>query len=249
MGLSVTVLGCSGTHPGPERMCSSYLIDAGGFRILADVGNGSLSNLQKVIDVGEVDALFLSHLHPDHFADIYGFYYALRFHPRGPLSVPVYAPVGAFAFVNQLLRDYDTFGEVCCFNTARAGDRLELGPATVTLFQANHPVDAMSLRVEHDGKVLTYSGDSATTPALVEAARDADLFMADATWLERERPLPADVHMTGYEAGQTATKAEVKRLLVTHVYPANDPLETAAEAARSYDGDIVVAYDLQELEL
>jgi ribonuclease BN (tRNA processing enzyme) len=249
MTLQLTVLGCSGTHPGPDRMCSSYLVECEGYRLLLDCGNGSLSNLQRRHDVGDIDAVIISHLHPDHFADLYGLYYALRFHPDGPRSVPVYAPRGAWEFAAQLLDSADTFAETCRFETATAGDVLDLGPLKVTLFASSHPVETLASRVEGGGHVIAYSGDSGPTENLQHAARDADLFLADATWLERDRPLPTAVHMTGFEAGRTAAEAAAQRLMVTHVFPSNDPNETAAEAARAYDGEIIVAHDLQEILL
>lgn len=249
MTLQLTVLGCAGTHPGPDRMCSSYLVEAQGYRLLLDCGNGSLSNLQRRCDVGDIDAIIISHLHPDHFADLYGLYYALRFHSDGPRSVPVFAPRGAWEFAAQLIDSADTFAQTCRFETAAAGDVLDLGPLTVTLFASAHPVQTLASRVEAEGRVLTYTADSGPTENIQHAGRDADLLVADATWLERERPLPTGVHMTGFEAGRTAAEAGAKRLMVTHVYPSNDPLETAAEAARAYDGDIVVASDLLQLVL
>jgi ribonuclease BN (tRNA processing enzyme) len=249
MTLQLTVLGSSGTLPGPERMCSSYMVASEGYRLLLDCGNGSLSNLQQRCDVGDVDAIVISHLHPDHFADLYGLYYALRFHPDGPKSVPVYAPQGAWQFASQLLDSADTFAETCRFETARAGDVLQLGPLQVTLFASDHPVETLASRVEGGGKVLAYTADSAAGGQIVQAARDADLLVADSTWLERQRPLPSGVHMTGHEAGGVAAEAGVRRLMTTHVFPSNDPTEVAAEAAGSYDGDVLVAHDLQEVVL
>jgi ribonuclease BN (tRNA processing enzyme) len=247
MSISLTVLGSAGTHPGRGRVCSSYLVESGGFRLLADCGNGSLSNLQRRCDVADVGAVVVSHLHPDHFADIYGLYYALRFHRDGPLSVPVYAPAGADEFISQLLTDYDTFSDVCRFVTVEAGDQVDIGPLKVNFYPANHPVEAHALRLDDGDHILTYTGDSAPTPALVEAARDADIFVADATWLETQRPLPPNIHMTGQEAGRHAAEANARRLVVTHVYPTNDPAQVAAEAAAAYDGDVVAASDLQEI--
>lgn len=249
MTLQLTVLGCAGTHTGPERMCSSYLVSSDGYRLLLDCGNGSLSNLQRCCDVSDIDAIVISHLHPDHFADLYGLYYALRFHDDGPLSVPLYAPQGAFQFAAQLLDSPDVFAQTFQFSVAKAGDVLDLGPLTVTLHEANHPVESLASRVEAGGRVLTYTADSAPATALIHAARDADLLLADSTWLERQRPLPTGVHMTGLEAGQLAAAAAVKRLLVTHVYPSTDPAEVAAEAALAYTGPIEAAYDLQEIVL
>jgi ribonuclease BN (tRNA processing enzyme) len=230
-------------------MCSSYLVQCQDYRLLLDCGNGSLSNLQRRCDVSDIDAIIISHLHPDHFADLYGLYYALRFHPGGPRSVPVYAPRGASEFASQLLGSTDTFAETCRFEVAKAGDVLTLGPLTVTLFASNHPVETLTSRVEAEGKVLTYTGDSAPSTELIHAARDADLLLADATWLEKDRPLPEGVHMTGHEAGRIAAEAGVKLLVATHVFPTNDPADVVAEAAGVFDGEVVAATDLAEFVL
>lgn len=247
--MRMTVLGCSGTHVGPDRMCSSYLVEADGYRLVIDMGNGSLSNLQRLLDVSDVDAVLVSHLHPDHFADLYSLYYALRFHEGGPLSVPVYGPADAMEVVSRLVRGDDQFGQTLRFEVARAGDILELGPLRVTLFAAAHPVETLASRVEYDGKVLAYSADSAFSPALTECARDADLFVCDCSWLERQRPLPEGVHMTGLEAGRQATQAGAGRVMVTHVFPSNDAEEVAAEVRKSFSGEVLVARDLLVAEL
>jgi ribonuclease BN (tRNA processing enzyme) len=197
--------------------------------------------------VTDVDAILVTHIHPDHFADLYGLYYARRFHPRGPQQVALYGPSGFFAFASQLISSDDEFGELCRFEPVKAGQVLRLGPLTVSLFAANHPVETLACRVECDGRAMTYTADSAPSPNLVHAARDADVLLADATWLERQRPLPADVHMTGHEAGNLAAEAGVGRLIVTHVYPSNDPQEVVVEAAGAFDGDVIAAYDLLEV--
>lgn len=244
--LTLTVLGCAGTHPGPARACSSYLVEYDGYRLLLDCGNGSLANLQQRIDVSAVDALLISHLHPDHFADLYGLYYARRFHTDGPLPLPVYAPAGAGAFIGQLLDSTDEFHAVCRFTAGAAGDTLALGPLTVRLFPSSHPVETLASRVEADGRVLAYSGDSGPTPALADCARDADLLLCDATWLESAGPHPEGVHMTGAQAGALAAAANAAALMVTHVYPTTDRDRVAAEAAGAFDGTVLVARDLEE---
>lgn len=242
----LTVLGCSGTHAGPGQACSSYLLEHDGYRLVLDCGNGSLANLQLRISIADIDAVIISHLHADHFADLYGLYYARRFQPAGPLPLQVYAPAGAQAFIGQLLPSDEHFPEVVRFGTAAAGDTLALGPLTVRLFAASHPVETLASRIEAGEKVLAYTGDSGPAPGIVDCARDADLFICDATWLERDRPLPEDVHMTAAEAGAQAAAAGAGRLLLTHIYPTADRDEVAAEAAGTFDGLVLVARDLQE---
>lgn len=250
-GASVTVLGSAGTHVGPARACSSYLVEALGVRLLLDCGNGSLANLQQRCDVADVDALVISHLHPDHFADIYSLYYALRFHPRGEQSLTVYAPAGSRAHLAQLLTSDSapTFGSILDFHEVAAGDRLQIGPATVDLHAADHPVETLASRVEVDGRTVAFTADSGYTERLIPCAQGADLLVCDATWLERERPLPEGIHMTGAQAGRLAAEAEVTTLVLTHILPTTDPDETASEAAQAFDGRIHVAHDLMELPL
>lgn len=246
-GASLTVLGSAGTHPGNGRACSSYLVEADGYRLLLDCGNGSLANLTRRIDVADLDAVIVSHLHPDHFVDLYGLHYALRFHPDGPRAVPVYAPPGAEALLTSLLGDSaESFVRHCEVRSAVPGMRLELGPMEVTLFEAYHVLPTLASRVETPGGTVAFSGDSAATRQLVACARGADLFLCDSSWLEADGPHPEGVHMTGAEAGQLADAADAATLLVTHVFPNNDPEDVAAEARTRYDGTVIAADDLQE---
>lgn len=240
------VFGSSGTRPGAGRACSSYLVEHDGYRLLLDCGNGSLANLEQRLDVAQVDAVLLSHLHPDHFADLYGLYYALRFHPAGPRSLPVHAPAGAGDFVAQLLHSDERFREHLQFRERAAGDEFDLGGLRVRLYAARHPIEALATRLEADGTVLCYTGDTGASAEIVEAARDADLLLCDATWLERDGPHPEGVHMTGAEAGTHASAAGVAALMVTHVYPTVDPDDVAAEAGTRFDGRLLVARDLEE---
>jgi ribonuclease BN (tRNA processing enzyme) len=249
--VTVTVCGCAGTHVGPGRACSSYLVTAGGHRVVLDLGNGSLVNLQRVCDVADLDAVFLSHQHPDHFADLYSLYYALRFHPDGERRITGYAPAGTSEFIAQLLSTDSTeeLRRIVAFEPVAAGDEARVGPIRLRFFPARHPIETLGARVEVGDVVIAYSADSAPSAEVVDCARAADLFICDATWLERQRPLPDGVHMTGAEAGRTAAEAGVKRLLVSHVLPTIDPVEVAAEAATTFGGEVLVARDLQEIPL
>jgi ribonuclease BN (tRNA processing enzyme) len=249
--VKVTVLGSAGSHPGNGRACASYLVSAGDHHLLLDCGNGSVANLLDAVDPAALDAVIISHLHPDHFVDLYGLHYALRFHPTGAKKVDVYAPAGARELMTSLLigDSADSFVSHLPVHVAAAGERHELGPFDVELFAAYHPIETLASRIVVDGRIIAYSADSGFTPDLVTCALDADLFICDSTWVSRDAPFPEGVHMTGTEAGTLAADASVERLMITHVFPQREPEQVAADAETVYDGIVWVARDREEYEL
>lgn len=247
----LTIIGSAGTHASADRVCSSYLISHEGTNLLLDVGSGAMHNLCKVMDLADLDAILISHMHPDHFSDLYGLQYALRFHPAQPGPIPVYGPPGMFDLFTSLLPEesVEKLTGLLQFHTTSAGDTLAIGTLRTRLFAMNHPIQCVGSRTTAGDHVIAFSGDTAPTEQTTPLAHQADLFLCDATWTESQRPLPADVHCTGLEAGQAAAAAGAKRLVITHVSPYNDPQAVADEAAKAYDGAIIVATDLMEIDL
>jgi ribonuclease BN (tRNA processing enzyme) len=240
--VKLTVVGCSGSFPGPDSPASCYLVDAEGFRLLLDLGSGALGPLQRHVGVDEVDAVVLSHLHSDHCLDMCSYYVARRYHPGGPLPpIPVYGPAGTG---ERLARAYDPSAgsgmtDEFRFHTYPDG-AFDVGPFRVTAVAVSHPVETHALRVEHGGRVLAYSGDTAPCDGLVRAAKGADTFLCEASFHVGRDTVP-DLHLNGREAAEHATRAGVGRLLVTHIPPWNDPQRTLAEAATAYDGPTELA--------
>lgn len=254
--MRLIVLGCSGSGPGPESPASGYLIEAGDTRLVLDLGNGTLGALQRHTDPWSLDAVAFSHLHPDHCADFASLVVYRRYHPRPPYDptaapLPVHAPAGAHARFARAyapseqevaatdLTDVFTFGDLAAGAPVTVGS----GPDTVTVtaYPVRHPCPAFALRVEHDGSVLTYSGDTAACDGLVEAARDADLFLCEASW-PHDDANPAGVHLSGREAGEHASAAGARRLVVTHVPAWYDGDQLATEAGAAFDGPVALAF-------
>lgn len=249
--MRVTVIGCSGSFPGPDSPASSYLIEAEGYSLLMDLGNGSLGSLQRYHGLYDIDAISISHLHADHCLDLCGYWVARTYRPGGaPPRIPVYGPADTAA---RMARAYDLepepgMGDTFDFRTLSPGP-FELGPFRLTTAPMNHPVEAYAFRVEHDGKVLAYSGDTGESAALVDLARDADVFLCEASFLDQPN-LPTDLHLTAKEAGEHAARAGVDRLVLTHLVPWNDPAESLAEAkASGFRGDIALAHTGAVFEL
>jgi ribonuclease BN (tRNA processing enzyme) len=239
--VQLTVLGCAGTFPGPDSPCSSYLVEHDGFRLVIDMGAGSLGELQKHIGLLDVDAIYISHLHSDHCIDLVAYSYARRYHPDGvPPQVPVYGPEGTCARICGAFENPPLNGllDVFDFHEVPVGT-MAIGPFEVTSALTNHPVECHALRISAGGRSLAYSADTGRSAALVELARDADLFVCEASWADGDHP--PDVHLSGREAGEHAARAGAKRLLLTHLVAWADPDAIRAEAKAAYDGDLDLA--------
>ena len=240
----LTVIGCSGSVPGPESPASCYLVEADGFRALLDLGNGALGSLQRHCAVGEVDALLLSHLHPDHCMDVLSLYVARTYDTNGGYPViPVHGPRGAGRHLAQAYGRAEHPGLSGCFDFRDwAPGPQQVGPLTVTAARVAHPVETWALRVEHEGRSLVYSGDTGPSDSLVELARDADLALFESSFEEgRDDAAPPDLHLTGRQAGEHAARAGARRLLLTHLPPWNDPAVSLSAAAAAFGGPVHLA--------
>lgn len=243
------MVGCSGSLPGPDSAASCYLVEAAHagrtWRVLLDLGSGALGPLQRLIPLTDIDAVLLSHLHPDHCLDLCGLFVALKYLPgaRPRRTVQVYGPAGtarrmaaAYGLPPEpgMTRELD-------FRTWRDGVPEGIGPLRVTPFTVRHPVEAYGLRIEHQGRVLAYTGDTDTCGELETLARDADLLLCEAAFTEQQQDGERGVHLTGRQAGEVASTARARRLVITHVPPWNDPLAAAEEAGTTYGGPVELA--------
>lgn len=247
MTFDLTVLGSAGSHTGPARACSGYLLRADDTQLLVDCGNGSSANLQRITAPDELDAILITHRHVDHCVDLIGMYYALRFHPDGPRDIDLYAaPEVVDVLTGLLSRDSAlAFREVFNVHEVTGGDRFEVGGMEVDLADAVHPVPTVSARVRAEGRTVVYSSDTAGSDELVELARGCDLFLCEATWQGDTRGYPPGMHLTAREAGRLARSAEVRRLVVTHVLGSLDRAISLEQAAETFPGDVTLAEDLR----
>lgn len=244
--MRLTVIGCSGSYPGPDSPASCYLLEADHegrtWRVLVDLGSGALGTLQQYVDPLTLDAVLLSHLHPDHYFDISGLYVIWKYHPAGPRDrIPVYGPVGV---ARQASRAYGLSPEPGMgteFDFREYDETpIHLGPFLVRATRVVHPVPAYGLRVEADGRSLAYSGDTGPCDALVDLAKGADLLLAEAAFVEGAEN-PEDLHLTGTDAGRAARDAGVGRLVLTHIPPWHDRRTALAEARSTYSGPVELA--------
>jgi len=248
--VKVTVIGCSGSYPGPEAPASCYLVEADGpdasgqtrtWRILLDLGSGALGELHNHVDPLLIDAVFVSHLHADHCLDLCGYYVMRKYHPLGAQpKIPVWGPAET---ARRMAKAYDLDEDPGMneeFDFLDYAGPVQVGPITITPIQVVHPVTAYALRVEADSRVLVYSGDTGICDSLVQAAEGAHLFLAEAAFRDADVN-PPDIHLTGREAAMVALKAGVERLVLTHIPAWHDKIIAVTEASELWRGPLDLA--------
>lgn len=256
--MRLTILGCSGSIPGPDRAASGYLVEADGFLLGLDLGNGTLARLQAIRDPFDLDALVLSHLHADHCADVSALTVLRRYHPAPPFDtrdrrLPVHAPAEAPSRLanayapSESERQVTDLSDVYEFHPLRPGT-VRLGPFALTAVPVEHTTEAFGVRVTHEGRTLAYTGDTGPCAALDELAAGADVLLVEASWTDAP-DRPKGLHLSGRQAGEVAARAGAGRLLLTHVPPWTDADAVLDEARSVFAGSVAlveagVVYDL-----
>ena len=259
--MKLTIVGMAGSFPSPSSPASCYLVqadDAAGrtWSLVLDLGSGSLGALQRTVDPFDVDAVAISHTHPDHFADLCGYYVYRKYHPvrgseRDPAlrPTPVHGPSDIEARLAQAygLADDEQMSGQLAFAAWEPGRTVVVGPLEIEPFAVDHPVQAYGFRVSGPSSTtpgervtLAYTGDTDSCPSLVALAADVDLFLAEAAFVEG-RDAVRGIHLTGRRAGLVAEEARSRRLLLTHLPAWNDPAVSLAEARAVYAGPVDLA--------
>ena len=252
--MKLTVIGANGAVPRAGGSSSGYVVKEGETRILLDCGTGVFSQLQRVMGPLSLDAIFITHLHADHFLDLVPFRYALRYtiHGGPPEPLPLYVPPagarGLAAFAASMGQPEEFFSDTFALREYDPAVSLPVGGLRVAFQELNHYVPSYGITVAGDG-LLAYTGDTKMCPKVVELAAGADLFLCEATAQEStyERSRPG--HLSAKDAGRVATEADVQRLLLTHIWFELDPMVSLEEARETFGGPIEVAEEGRTYEV
>ncbi|AND80103.1 MBL fold metallo-hydrolase [Streptococcus pantholopis] len=248
--MKLTTIGCWGGYPYQNQGTTSYLLTGeDGFQLLMDVGSRALNELEKEISPLDLDAVIISHYHPDHVADLGVLRHYRQLYPKNlwqPRVLPTYGhdeDEGEFA---KLTLEGVSQGIAYDVNGTET-----IGPFTISFIKTVHPVVCYAMRiVEHEsGQVLVFTGDSGYFEELLPFTAGADLFLADVYLYAGQERHPA--HLTSKEAGEIAAQAGVKKLVLTHLPqfgPENTESDNHLELLRQQAADYApsVSVDLAE---
>lgn len=234
----MSVLGSSGTYPVPGRPGSGYLIDHDGTRVWCDAGPGTLVSLP--VDVTEVDAVFVSHRHPDHCLDVIVASHVLAFGPRPRFGVPLYGPESALDALVGFV-DGGRVKEVFDLRPLGDGDRVEIGSLSLEVAITDHSVPTFASRWETEHRSLCFSADTGPAGDWMRLASDADLFLCEATYQGEPGQEEYPHHLTAQEAGSIARSVGARSLMLTHIPPHRDPARSVMEAEETFGRPVSLA--------
>jgi ribonuclease BN (tRNA processing enzyme) len=256
--MRVTVLGKSPAWQDAGGACSGYLITEGDTILLLDCGNGVFAKLREQLDYVDVDAVCISHMHADHFFDLFPFAYALLLAPRqqpvpvaghpgtdSPARPGLFVPPGGRTALRSIAGNWGDEGLVeTAFELSEydTGSEVEVGPLRIRFAAMPHYVltHAVEIGSTQTGGRLTYGADCSPNDELVEFARGTDLLLVEAT-LPRPERTGLRGHLTPQEAGEHARRAGAKRVVLTHISDELDAAWARDEGTAGFGAPVEVA--------
>lgn len=244
----LTVLGSCGAWPEAERACNGFLLDHDGFRVVLDLGFATLPRLLAICPRGVVDAVIVTHEHPDHCVDLNALSRVRYFdRDRGSSRIPVWCTPGVVERVDFL---EPTGGLDQIFDIRALAEGGTVGPFRMEAVRLPHHVPNWGVRLAADNVTVAYTGDTGPDPGLARLGRETDLFIVEAS--HPGPPKQADrqrLHLTAGEAGEWAERAGARTLMLTHFWPGSDRDLMVAEAAARFGGKIIAADEGLYVEL
>lgn len=254
--MTVTILGSGTCVPSLERSSCAVLVEIGRSKVLVDSGAGTMRRLlESGVTIFDLSHIFYSHFHPDHSAELVPLLFATKYpeNRRRQTPLTICAGSGFVKFFSRLKKVYGHWiepyaGMLSILELDTGGpDAVRFGDFKVKSLPVNHNPESLAYRIlDGGGRSVVYTGDSDVCDNLVAIARDADLFICEASLPDA---LKVDGHLTPSLAGRVATQANVGRLVLTHFYPECDQADVAKECRKTYSGPLVLARDLMNLKL
>lgn len=241
--MRLEVLGSAGTYPTKDRPTSGYLVSYDLTTVLCDAGFGTFGELMRRVEPDQLDAVVLSHRHPDHCVDFLALHHALSYGPYRRRGLPVFCAPG----VEDRLADFlgagkgHVFFDVFDFHEVGETNHVQVGSIDMRFAVTSHRVPTIATRFEAGGRSIAYSADTGPGGGYPELCDGADVMLCEAS-IEGPRDEHHFVHhLTAPEAGAIAGDAGAGMLILTHLPPSLDVERSRADAASVFGGEVAVA--------
>jgi ribonuclease BN (tRNA processing enzyme) len=240
VGLSVTVLGCSGSYAAVGGACTGYLVETSEARVWLDAGPGTLANLQRHVVPAELDAVVLTHEHPDHWLEIPVFVNVLKHFTPPSEPVPVFLTAGTAALLHAFHPDAQAPAGPVDLHLIDATSEVVIGDQQWRFSRTDHPVETLAVHVTAGEDTFAFTADTGPGWGLAAFGRPIGLAFSESSLPDRE-PWPDVAHLTPHEAAERAVEAEVEQLVLTHLPPGADPEHHRSAAAAVFGRPVGMA--------
>jgi ribonuclease BN (tRNA processing enzyme) len=261
--MEIKVVGSGTVVPRLARRQSCVAVEAGGETLLFDLGSGSVRGmLHADLDPFAVDRIFFTHFHPDHTVDVVPLLFAMKYSAEGQRTRPLHL-AGPEPFRRFWKAVTNVWGEFMLGEYpieiselphdgrrrflrrvrprgGRSPSALELPGCRVSWAPVRHRPESIAYRLQTGDGAFVYTGDTEYSESVVELARGAHTMLIECSF-PNDSPVPG--HLTPSSAAKIATEAGVERVVLTHIFPAADELDLAAEVGCGYEGEVIVAED------
>ncbi len=248
--MKLIVLGSGTCVPSLKRNAPGYYLEAKDCKILIDCGSGTLLQLERAgKSYKNIDAVFITHKHPDHFADLMPLIHALRATPKFKRRKDLFlvGPGGFSEYYDKAIVSVMGRPRDFSIHIIEIEDKLDLEPFHVFSTKTVHSEDSIAYRFEEEGKSVIITGDADYDQGIIELSKNADLLIIDCSFPDS---MKTQGHLSSKECGLVAKKAGVKRLLLSHLYPADIPdIDRVKECREIFKGDVSLAEDIMEIEI
>lgn len=234
--MRLSIVGSSGTFPARGRPASGYLFELGSTRVWCDAGPGTFMSLP--VDPDLIDAVVISHQHPDHCSDLTAAFHAWTYRPQPRDPVPLYAPQSVW---DRLLAYIERDPACFDFVPVGTGDEARFGDISVSFVEMDHSVPTVGSRWDGNGRTLFYTGDTGPAGEWPDHAAGVDVLLSEASYQEATKNADYPYHLSAAEAGEIARRIGAGQLVLTHIPPYLDPSVSVAEAEAVFDRPVRLA--------
>jgi len=258
------VLGSGTSAPQLNKNMSGYLLDFNGNKILFDSGPGTIRQLLKIgVNLQEIDHIFYTHFHNDHISDLPAIIWSNNYGLLRKKTLNFYGPKGFKEYYKILIKNIlrpkklnykinvkelwnNSIIKIYIKNNSIIKNEKNNNEIKIKSIKSKHTNTSVSYRIENNNKSIVYSGDTDYSQNIIKLSKNADLLI-----LECSRPDNKKVkgHLTPSLCGKIATKAKVKKLILTHLTPECDNIDIKEQCKKEFNGNIVLAKDFMKMKV